>query len=504
MNDTQKRLEQILLRHLERFLGTERDGIAVPLNLINIALIIFLAEQAANERDQLISADDRYTHDGLFNELTEVGIGSETDYNQAIEIMLEKTFIHQDESGRLVAGEALVEVAQLVDSVLPNMPGLNLIAYFAQTLDEAASGRKTLQDAAAQFDQTMALQGVALSGQQDPSFEKSGPKQPGGKRDDKSSLSAEATQRLIKSAQKEIERKPTRQSKVLSCGSQMQYRTVAFGKTEVLQDSETQDSQQDISRPDPTGEVQDLETTIGVASPDIQAEIPSEAKLKSDSDVSVKEPNILDDLASEEPFSKNDQIEITEDPDLTAVTEPTESLPEQDSTGKPMPEDAITPATAQASKSQQMILEGIDHTEAEPDQLETTDDIIEKEINNFEKDLAMQCPICKSARIVSELTTKGKEYYKCPNKSCNFISWGKPFHNECPRCRNPFLIEAQKNGKNILKCPRATCNYWQGETETSRPSTPKANTQVAPSNSKSGPAKRRRRVVKRRVVRRKK
>ena len=123
------------------------------------------------------------------------------------------------------------------------------------------------------------------------------------------------------------------------------------------------------------------------------------------------------------------------------------------------------------------------------------DDDIEKRIIAFEEHLALECPICKQSTIQTEETVMGKTFYRCLAKNCNFISWGKPYHILCPRCNNPFLVEASDNaGKTILKCPRSTCRYRQNlPWET-------------PENNKGTPVSRkpRKRVKKRSVVRRKK
>jgi hypothetical protein len=134
------------------------------------------------------------------------------------------------------------------------------------------------------------------------------------------------------------------------------------------------------------------------------------------------------------------------------------------------------------------------------DVVEPDDDVIESRISAFEENLSMQCPICKSGEIAAEQTIKKKTYFKCLNQACNFISWGKPYHKECPRCNNPFLIEQERNGRTILTCPRSTCDYWQGDPEDKTADTDAQQ----PAPVKPGNSKPRRRVVKRRVVRRKK
>jgi hypothetical protein len=456
MDTIRKRFDQILAGQLERLLGKDSGVTGLPFNLWNISLTVFLAEQAANERDQMISEDDRYTRKALYAELAEVGLGSKPQFYQVLDNMFNKGYIIEDDSGRLLAGKQLLEIAQLLDTVLPKMPGLNLIAYVTQTLDEAISGRKDLEDALSQFDQTLSQQGILLSDTQGLSDAKDNPTVE--KKDANKTLSTEMSQRLIKAISNSFESKPTRQSKVLSSKNQTQIKTVAFGKAPEIQGAESQDNQKESSRSD-----------------------------NDDSDMPLAE-------------TKLEETDIS--PEMAAESEPVSRFPEREPSDTSITEEEQTAVLNQSGENPKISQEETDHDETGPDQNETVDDVVEKKISQFETDLAMQCPICKSAQIVSELTSKGKEYYKCPNKSCNFISWGKPFHNECPRCHNPFLIEAQKNGTAILKCPRATCNYWQGGTDNQGPSNQRSANQMR--TTKSGVPKRRRRVVKRRAVRRKK
>ncbi|MBW2002650.1 MAG: topoisomerase DNA-binding C4 zinc finger domain-containing protein, partial [Deltaproteobacteria bacterium] len=138
--------------------------------------------------------------------------------------------------------------------------------------------------------------------------------------------------------------------------------------------------------------------------------------------------------------------------------------------------------------------------------LNRADDGIEKRIVAFEEDLAMQCPMCKIAKVQAKETATGKTYYKCSNKDCNFMSWGKPYHIVCPQCQNSFLVEtSNRDGKSILKCPRATCRYWQRVPWeiTDQPKEKGASPHREPAESTVISQNPRRRVVRRRVVRRK-
>lgn len=98
--------------------------------------------------------------------------------------------------------------------------------------------------------------------------------------------------------------------------------------------------------------------------------------------------------------------------------------------------------------------------QAEPETLD--DEAIAAKIAAFEKELALVCPICKTHALKEEKTAAGKIFYSCTSEKCNFISWGKPHHILCARCKNPFMVEVEDaEGRLVLKCPRATCQHRQ-------------------------------------------
>lgn len=182
-----------------------------------------------------------------------------------------------------------------------------------------------------------------------------------------------------------------------------------------------------------------------------------------------------------------------------------QSQPVQHETGD-LKEDSVTVLTKEDEKS-----EGIDNKNGTEtgytikDSFDPLDDRdIEGKILEFEEQLGLKCPLCSNGGIKASETAKGKAYYHCTNDDCNFISWGKPYYFDCPKCNNHFLIEvADSNGKGILKCPKATCTHWQkfpwDEVQS-------VTSSVKASDSSGAPKKTVRKVRrrKRRVVRRKK
>ena len=138
------------------------------------------------------------------------------------------------------------------------------------------------------------------------------------------------------------------------------------------------------------------------------------------------------------------------------------------------------------------------------DSFEPADDKeIEDKILEFEEQLGLKCPLCGLGGIKTSETAKAKAYYHCSNSECNFISWGKPYYFDCPKCESTFLIETtDSSGKSFLKCPKATCTHWQKFPWDASSQSPEYSSNTV--NSGGEIKKPKRKVRRRRVVRRKK
>jgi hypothetical protein len=63
----------------------------------------------------------------------------------------------------MFCNKPMISMAQLFDRIFPNMPGLNLVAYLGQMIDEVTAGRKSQEDACKQFHQMLDIQGVSVN-----------------------------------------------------------------------------------------------------------------------------------------------------------------------------------------------------------------------------------------------------------------------------------------------------------------------------------------------------
>jgi len=148
---------------MERLLGSRYGFDEMPLNFATIPAIILLALRETEIESFPYLPPSRYSKDSLFEELSEMNMKPpDAIIEPIIEQMVEKKYIEIADDGRFFTQKPTLTVAQIIDRVLPNMPGINLIAYLGQILDEVNSERKDLDTANTQFNQVLELQGVVI------------------------------------------------------------------------------------------------------------------------------------------------------------------------------------------------------------------------------------------------------------------------------------------------------------------------------------------------------
>ncbi len=71
----------------------------------------------------------------------------------------------------------------------------------------------------------------------------------------------------------------------------------------------------------------------------------------------------------------------------------------------------------------------------------------------FEK-IGVSCPQC-GKDVVIKKTRKGRKYYGCiDNPECDFMSWGRPVEEKCPRCKSFMVVKGNK-----IACSDEKCGY---------------------------------------------
>jgi DNA topoisomerase IA len=145
------RFEKTLTRHVAIKEGYDD----LPLDLESLSIGILLVEQDHEVKNGLCKPSERYTRDTLMSALAEIGVQSNGAGNRVTADMAEKGYVEIDTDGRLFAQARLADFIQKLNASFPRMQGLNLVAYLIQTMDEVLSGRKDIEFALEQLDQTL-------------------------------------------------------------------------------------------------------------------------------------------------------------------------------------------------------------------------------------------------------------------------------------------------------------------------------------------------------------
>jgi len=421
-----KEFNDILGIHIEHLLGTRYGIDELELNIFSVSCVVLLATRETEIETFPALPPPRYTVSTLTEELAEMSIEPERDIINVIEDMKKKNYLKITDE-RMFCNKPMISMAQLFDRIFPNMPGLNLVAYLGQMIDEVTAGRKSQTDASKQFHQMLDIQGVSVN--------------------EAAAKSASAKKR--------------------------------FSHLRIGDDT------------------------------------PAEKKEKRPVVIPVKPVNIFSQLKTDKVIKPSSIIKgIQQQPEVSrpAVTQDlsvssasniaqgaeTVGLPEtgRQTTDINPPQDIHDPE-AEPHEDER------DIQDAASEEFEPLDDReIEDRILEFEAQLGLKCPLCGTGSIKTSETAKGKSYYHCSSSGCTFISWGKPYYIDCPKCASNFLIEVtDSSGKNFLKCPKATCSHWQKFPWEMSGSDADDTVTVSDSGDTSAP----KRVVrrKRRVIRRK-
>lgn len=498
----ERRFDTILGRHMQRLLGT-RNGIdGLPITINAISCIILLAEQAKNEKGGLVQSEP-YTREMLRDELTDLCLDPDEVMETAIPAMIGRGYIQIHADSGISVKDHTVRMARILDRIFPTMPGINLVAYLAQAMDEVASERKSFETAEDHLDQTLTIHGVAFK------------KKPAATGKNKTSVPRERGETLKREIRESLaeNRRPIR-SKIIRSSDfdATRHKAATMKKPHAVSEASPSPPAEAIPRGI-------LETSGPTALPDIQETRSNVTDTERDTAGILPEAQEgVHEAGDHTPVFPDVSPPFPEEPPVassagngenTSLSEPKIHEGEPAHSSPVMTEEEHSGEDRKTGKHRLEPDDGTAHpiTGEDFSSSERDDDLVEKRIAAFADDLAMQCPLCGKAKIKPQKTSTGKCYYVCSEQKCTFISWGKPYHLACPECGNPFLIEsAGKDGAPILKCPRATCFHWQNHpSETTERDNPSEKPSLqASQEAPAAPSPRKKRVVRKKVVRRKK
>lgn len=447
-----EQFDETLAGHFERLIGTREGILGLPLNLATISCFVLLAEREHEIGNASSETPDRYTIETLFSEAAGIGMRSGDVLDTSLRTLRDKGYVDDAGNGRLIACKPALSMARLMNLVFPKMAGIGFLAYAGQALDEAVTERVDVASAIDRFSQTLMMHGV-LPGKRKPEEAaarttdsvggtaarpgRSVSVQPGGTDRKRAGIGREALlQRLKKKV--EADRPP-------SAASEQAAETPRIAPAApVLKPHRRENA--------PPADLHSVSGEEGLPAAIEEKPVPAADPVPEEQSTQTSSEGAVDGTQDEVPPSVPDAVsgpeEMDEAPEAVSEIPPDTSGTEGEGVGISDGGDIDVLPSAVPEEREGGSAAG------------NEEEAVEKRVADFEKRLALTCPLCRERVLIEKTTPAGKMYYVCPDDACGFISWGKPHHIECPRCRNPFMVEAESaSGEKILKCPRATCQH---------------------------------------------
>ena len=482
-------LDEILTREITRLIEIDYESVLKIYNLAGISCILIAVEREREIKNAPESPPERFTKKTFFNELEDIGLVKDKMLMDAFHSAMDLGYLTLDENGNIKAEVSAYTIVAFLDNMFPGMQGMHLIAFIMQMNDEVLSNRKSLKTAKDSFSKTLKNSGVSVAREKAEkrareiasarSFAKdkayidklkevnlkriTNPKlkeklklkradkrpsfyMPGGKVSDKARVKS-----LFGKIEPENE-KEERQERIKKDKAEKKARLTALKKAEELDRREAYLKKAEAALKAHEERAKDIEIRA--------VELDSrEREIKSSEAAALK-------LARQEAQLKLIQAQIAAREAELKLKEEQLEAKERSNTEVLKLEQEKQAKAEQLDKAGEIAQHQPDASKKEPGSTEKkaflSENDLASRIAEFESELAMVCPVCNTGSIVSTITEKKNEYFTCSNKSCRFVSWSKPYHFNCPMCKNPFLIEFETDsGEKGLKCPRASCPYSQ-------------------------------------------
>jgi hypothetical protein len=500
--------DKILEKHFSRKNEAGSADMVLPIKVSVISCLLLLAGRENEINISSGSPPARYTKDTLSSDLVDIGLHVEDEQIAAIRELVKAGYVEIGGNGRYHARKSALILAESIDNAFTGMPGLSLVAYSIQTIEEVLSGRKDIDFALDQFEQTLSSRMVRSTAGK----KSCDPDEPGPKSDltTKRERGAGENFDTLKQANLRILSKIRSRTPLEFAEPMILTRNGYSGKAEI----------KEIFPRSPFNPERIADDTSHIKnniSEEISPQFGIADQHSENSFESFQYPNHSQE-SSGTPESDTEVLQADRGPESVEHQEtsrPPQEISDKEilqKTGISHIEASHKLDMAKEHAAGNLISTPIDNngtgffepgiiSESTPDDTARviSEDIVEKRIEVFQETLAMNCPLCGSGKILSKTTEKEKAYFVCSNESCNLITWGKPYHFRCPSCNNPFLIEfTDKDGNIGLKCPRATCSYRQKNLDT-----PLKNNGRNLETAVTDTQKRRGKVVRKRLVRRK-
>jgi DNA topoisomerase IA/ssDNA-binding Zn-finger/Zn-ribbon topoisomerase 1 len=388
-----------------------------------------------------------YTFESLFADMADFSITLDSFFILMIQSMLHNNYIFITADGYLRCKENANKVIATINRAFPTMTGINLSAYLEQTIEEAVSGRKELDFAIKQFEQTLIMRGKLL-------VKIAMPVKPRQR--------TRTSSRIIKLPDKPVAEKrdrreapvkpkaPERPVEDIQEGEGVAGETVVPASDVMTQESLSESVGEQLApeSEEAVGPVAPVVSETGVPEQVVEGDVEETSDILGQvehADMDAGEPGM-----SQEVFDQpaGEQEPVPETPPYESVR-PEEATPDAGAPGKECPACGRPMLLKSDRFGKFWTCSGFPacrHAEA------------------YEKSAApqMECPLCKKVQVLAKITPAGKPFFVCPEQNCEFMAWSRPHAVSCQACNTPFLVEKKDvRGKMYLRCPRAGCNYMQ-------------------------------------------
>ncbi len=157
-----KQLDKVLRERTLCHLGFNCDvpGFHVSIAAFSCILLIQKREKEISGSGDV--ALERYTSETLFDELMDIGVVVDSNYDEVLGQIQAEEYISVDDEDRYYSGNLSKILIRIFSLVYPTMKELLLVAYFIQTSEEVKSDRKSLKEAVKQVEHILVTQGVTL------------------------------------------------------------------------------------------------------------------------------------------------------------------------------------------------------------------------------------------------------------------------------------------------------------------------------------------------------
>ncbi len=472
-----RQFDNILTRHIAR-LNEDRRIDSFSFNISTIACMVLLVDREMEITNFPDDPPPRYTRETFLDDLAEIGFEIDEEMTGALQSLFDRQFVKRNADREYSAEDGAFIHTAFLENLFPGMPGMNLVGYIVQTLQEVLTGRTSERSAREKFDKTLYMKGVSTSQE---------------KGDASSRSQATPMERIqasrkvsadLKAANARIRELVRQRVDAQEAGKPSIITKSGFsGSRTVIRDLFPREAE---DKPAP-------EAALSATEPEMVSIPPSPESAP------VPEPPPPASEPIPEPPAAPESVPEPEPP---ASPEPEPVPPPSPPAPEPLPPEPPAPEPVPpASPEPEPVLPppppapeplpsppSASEPPSSPASEAIDEELIAQRIAAMEAELAMPCPLCANGKVKEMSTQSGKAYYACSEASCKFISWSKPYHFPCPLCRNPFLIETADGGSPGLKCPRATCSFHQASLQD--PST------LSPPPA-SGPPKKKKRLVRR-------